>query len=122
MCKVDIQIDDLNIISSQMVIVEEDKNIVIKISNEITLHLEFCANNDGNSQVSIEEDKNDNNVGHLKIINLKPDFSPAVLTPMQIGNVGENELYIGLIMWKFSSNPSTKIINFTFYTRENVKK
>lgn len=122
MYNVNVQVDDLNIISSQMVIVEDGKNIVIRISDEIILHLEFCVNSDGDSQVSIEEDKNDSKVGHLKIINWKPDFSPAVLTPMQIGDIEGNELYIGLIMWNFSNNSSTKIINFTFYTRENAKK
>lgn len=122
MYNVNVQVDDLNIISSQMVIVEDGKNIVIRISDEIILHLEFCVNSDGDSQVSIEEDKNDSKVGHLKIINLKPDISPAVLTPMQIGKIEGNELYIGLIMWNFSNNSSTKIINFTFYTRENAKK
>ena len=108
-------VNDMELIKSEMVHISENSEVRIKVEN---LNLIFTFENNDTKSVQIEKELVNKTELKIKFYNLSNPIGEGVLTPIEIGAINQQKLFLSFFVWTPNLTQSGKIFNYCLFLKK----
>lgn len=105
-------INGLQLLRSEMLHISDTNTITIEIDS---LSLIFEFNNNDSKHPAINKEVPDPQTLKIKCWNFKKPLGEGVLTPIEVGIINDDKLFLSFFVWTPDPQKESKILNYCLY-------